>query len=112
MRQPSGVSELAEYRLTILNSVLLTVCLRRSKLNEPEEFINLSTDRRITLQARIQQARSELAIEASPDGKTDKRTGEDYQRTIQYGDERYENLMISDYKESHVGQASTNSNNR
>ena len=81
-------------------------------VNEPEEFINLSRDRRITLQARIQQAHSELAIEASPDGEADKRTGEAYQRTIQHGDERYENLMIYDFKESHTGQADTDSTNR
>ena len=53
-------------------------------VTEPDEFANLSRDRRTALRARIQQAHSALAIESSPDGQTDKRTGEAFSRAIQH----------------------------
>ena len=72
-------------------------------VSEPEEFRNLSRDRVTTLRARIQHAHLALSIESSPDGQADRRTGEAQHRAIAHGDERYENLMISDFKESYTG---------
>ena len=81
-------------------------------VEEPEEFKELPQSRKATLQAYIQQSRSELAIEALPDGQTDRRVGDDYARTIQHGNERYENLLLSDHKECYKGQAKTDSTQR
>ena len=73
--------------------------------DECKEFQNLDQNRMISLRKNIEHSHSELAIEASVDGNTDKRTSAEYQRTLKHGNERYENLLLSDHKESHRSEA-------
>ena len=43
-----------------------------------------------------------MAVAASSDGQTDKIIGTTYNRTIDHGNERYEDLMLSDRKETYA----------
>ena len=93
------------------NDSLESWCNKVVDINEQKEFQNLDPPRIISLRKNIEHSHSEIAIEASVDGNTDKRTGAEYQRTLQHGNERYENLLLSDYKESHRSKANTSFSN-
>ena len=70
-------------------------------VEEPEEIQQMNPDRKKSILERIKHSNLELAIEASADGRLDRRTGDEYQRTVKFGNERYTNLLLSDHKEFH-----------
>merc|ERR1711994_112166 len=72
------------------------------RVKEPPEFRNMPKERRDYIEENIRQNHAEMAIEASSDGLTDKILGSTYTRTIIHGDERYENLMLSDRDETYT----------
>ena len=72
------------------------------QVEEPPEFRNMSQARRDHLIEKLNQSHAEMAIKASPDGQTDEISGPAYDRTILHGKERYDDLMISDRKETYT----------
>merc|ERR1712020_530503 len=71
-------------------------------VNEPPEFRDMPRDRRDHLEEKLMQSHAEMAVKASPDGQTNEISGPAYDRTITHGKERYEDLMISDRKETYT----------
>jgi len=72
------------------------------RVKEPRELRNMPQNRKDYLQENIKQSHAEIVVEASPDGQTDKISGSAYNRTLTHGNERYENLMLTDHGETYT----------